>query len=235
MTSPALLRSQSPDETLDTFLDGGLQILQGKRGYRFSLDAILLSQFVRILRDERVIDLGTGNGILPLLLSKTTEAQSFVGVEIQEELAECARKNVTLNHLQDRITILHRDYRDLKEVFPAGSFDIVLSNPPYRKHRTGRLNPSHEKAIARHEIKGTLEDLIATASYLVRQRGKCFLIFSASRTVDLLTSLRKGGLEPKRLQMVYPLAGADAKFVLAESVKSSGAELKILTPLILRK
>lgn len=233
MTSSVPLRFQSPEETLDTFLDGGLQILQGKKGYRFSLDAILLSQFVRILRDERVIDLGTGNGILLLLLSKTTKAQSFVGVEIQEELVGCARKNVTLNHLDDRITILHRDYRDLKEAFPPGSFDIVLSNPPYRKYRTGRLNPSDEKAIARHEIKGTLDDLIATASYLLRPKGKCFLIFPASRTVDLLASLRKRGLEPKRLQLVYPFMGADAKFVLAESIKSSGAELKILAPLIL--
>ncbi len=234
MTSSVPLRFQPLDETLDTFLDGGLQILQGKKGYRFSLDAILLSQFVRILKDEKVIDLGTGNGILPLLLSKTTKAQAFVGVEIQEELAECARKNVALNHLQDRITILHRDYRDLKEVFAPGSFDIVLSNPPYRKYRTGRLNPSDEKAVARHEIKGTLGDLIATASYLLRQKGKCFLIFPASRTVDLLAFLRKRRLEPKRLQLVYPFISADAKFVLAESIKSSGAELKILAPLILR-
>ncbi len=234
MTSPALLRFQSPDETLDTFLDGTLQILQGKRGYRFSLDAILLSQFVRILRDEKVIDLGTGNGILPLLLSKTTKAQSFVGVEIQKELAECARKNVTLNHLEDRITVLNRDYRDLKEAFPPCSFDIVLSNPPYRIFRTGRLNSSGEKAIARHEIRGTLDDLIATASYLLRQKGRCFLIFPASRAVDLLAFLRKRGLEPKRLQLVYPFMGADAKFVLAESIKSSGAELRILAPLILR-
>ncbi len=234
MTSPALLRFQSSDETLDTFLDGGLQILQGQKGYRFSLDAILLSRFARIPRDERVIDLGTGNGILPLLLSKAARAQSFVGVEIQKELAECARKNVALNHLEDRITILHQDYRNLKEVFPPGSFDIVLSNPPYRKYRTGRLNPSDEKAIARHEIKGTLEDLITIASYLLRQKGKCFLIFPASRTVDLLTLLRKGGLEPKRLQIVYPFMGADAKFILTESIKSSGAELKVLEPLILR-
>lgn len=228
-------RLQSPDLTLDTFLEGNLRILQGKQGYRFSLDAVLLSRFARLRRAESVIDLGTGNGILPLLLAKTSRARSFVGVEIQEALAEYARKNVVLNQLEDRILILRQDYRELKDVFPPGSFDVVLSNPPYRKHRTGRLNPSTEKAIARHEIKGTLEDLVAIASYLLRPKGRCYLIFSASRTVDLLTLLRKEKLEPKGVQFVHPRTGDDARFILTESIKSSGVELKVLAPLILGK
>jgi tRNA1Val (adenine37-N6)-methyltransferase len=235
MTSPRRLRIRPSDETLDTFFDGRLQIIQGKRGYRFSLDAVLLSQFARIPGAEKVIDLGTGIGILPLLLSKTTTAHSFVGVEIQKKLAGYARKNVILNHLEGRIAILHQDYRNLKGVFPPGSFDIVLSNPPYRKYRTGRLNPSTEKAIARHEIKETLDDLIGIASYLLRPKGRCYLIFAASRTIDLLALLRKEELEPKRLQFVYPSTGADARFILTESIKSSGAELKVLDPLILKK
>jgi len=235
MTSLSSFRFQTCDETLDTFFDESLQLLQGKKGYRFSIDAVLLSRFARIRRAEKVIDLGTGNGILPLLLSKTTKTHSFVGVEIQKELAEYARKNVILNHLEDRIVILQQDYRNLREVFPPGSFDVVLSNPPYRKYRTGRLNPSTEKAIARHEIKGTLGDLVAIASYLLRPKGRCYLIFSASRTVDLLAFSRREKLEPKRLQFVYPCSGADAKFILTESIKSSGVELKVLEPLILKK
>jgi len=204
-------------------------------GYRFSVDAILLSQFVRIRKNERVIDLGTGCGILPLLLSHNTRARSFIGVEIQKRLAECAKKNVVLNRLEDRISILKKDFRELKGVFPPGSFDIALSNPPYRRYRTGRINPSMEKAIARHEIKGTFEDLITIASYLLPPKGRFYLIFPALRIVDLFVALRGGRLEPKRLQFVHPRIGDEAKFVLSESIKTSGVGLKITDPLILRE
>jgi len=177
--------------------------------------------------------LGTGCGILPLLLSQTTKAHFFVGVEIQKGLAECAKKNVILNHLGHRISILHQDFRELKATFPAGNFDVVISNPPYRQYRTGRINPTREKAVARHEIKGTLSDLIDIASYLLPTKGRCYLIFPALRTVDLVTTLRGERLEPKRLQFVYPHFEEDAKFVLIESVKGSGVELTIMKPLIL--
>jgi len=225
----------SVDETLDLFLDGKLQIIQKKKGYRFSVDTLLLSQFVRIRKNERVIDLGTGCGILPLLLSQSTKASSFVGVEIQRSLAECAEKNVFLNHLEDRVSILKQDFRELKTIFPPGSFDVVLSNPPYRKYQTGRINPSMDKAIARHEIKGKLEDLISMASYLLPPKGRCCLIFPALRTVDLFVALRKGKLEPKRIQFVHPRMGEEAKFVLVESFKASGVELKIMRPRILEE
>src|SRR4030042_2561369 len=223
----------SPDETLDIFLKGKLQMIQKKRGYRFSVDAIRLSQFIKIQKDERVMDLGTGCGILPLLLSQTTKAHSFIGVEIQKKLADCAKKNVILNHLENRISILKQDFRGWRNPFPPGSFDVVLSNPPYRKYRTGRTNPSLEKAIARHEMKGTVEDLISVASYLLPPKGRCYLIFPVLRTVDLLVALRGEKLEPKRLQFVHPFIGKEAKFILTESIKDSGVELKLMNPLIL--
>jgi tRNA1(Val) A37 N6-methylase TrmN6 len=229
MTAPP-----SSDETLDTFSRKSIKVFQKKTGYRFSVDAVLLSQFVRIRNHERVIDLGTGCGILPLLLCHDTKAHSFVGVEIQKGLAELAKRNVKLNHFQDRISILHNDFRKLKSVFPPGSFHVVLSNPPYRKYRTGRMNPSLEKAIARHEVEGTLEDLVSTASYLLPPKGRCYLIFAALRTVDLLVALRNGGLEPKRLQFVYPRLRDEANFILTESIKASGVELKVMDPLILQ-
>jgi tRNA1Val (adenine37-N6)-methyltransferase len=225
----------SRDETLDTFFNGKLQLIQKKRGYRFSIDAILLSQFIVIHKEERVIDLGTGCGILPLLLSHTTKAHSFIGVEIQKKLADCAKKNVILNRLEDRISIIQHDFRELRNSFPPGSFDIVLSNPPYRKYRTGRINPSMEKAIARHEMKGTVEDLISIASYLLPPKGRCCLIFPALRTVDLLVALRDKKLEPKRLQFVHPFIGKEAKFILSESIKDSGVELKLMNPLFLHE
>jgi tRNA1Val (adenine37-N6)-methyltransferase len=220
---------------LDTFFNGKLQIVQKKKGYRFSVDAILLSQFTKIRKNENVIDLGTGCGILPLLLSQTTEANFLVGVEIQKGLAECAEKNVFLNHLGSRISILKQDFRDLKRTFPPGSFDVVLSNPPYRRYRTGRINPSTEKAVARHEIRGTLGDLITIASYLLPPKGRCYLIFPVLRTVDLLVALRGAKLEPKRLQFVHPRVAEEAKFILIESIKGGGVELKIMDPLILHE
>jgi len=229
-----MLSLLSHDETLEPFFNGKLQVIQKKKGYRFSIDAVLLNQFIKIRKNERVIDLGTGCGILPLMLSQTTKAHSFVGVEIQKGLAECAKKNVVLNHLEDRILILKQDFRELKGTFSPGSLDVVLSNPPYRKYRTGRINPSMEKAIARHEIKGTLEDMIDIASYLLPLKGRCYLIFLALRTVDLLVALRAGKLEPKRLQFVHPRFGEEAKFILVESVKASGVELKPMEPLILQ-
>ena len=225
--------SSAPDETLDPFFDGSLQILQKKKGYRFSIDAILLSQFISLRKGEKAIDLGTGCGIIPLLLAKATKAHAFVGIEIQRDLAEVAGRNVALNRLEERITILHRDFKTLKGVFSPGAFDVVFSNPPYRKHLTGRVNPSPEKAIARHEIKGTLDDLIKMAAYLLPAKGRCYLIYSASRAVDLLFTLRRHKLEPKRLRFVHPKKEEDAKFILVESVKASGAELKVMGPLFL--
>ncbi|MGB9627172.1 MAG: tRNA1(Val) (adenine(37)-N6)-methyltransferase [Thermodesulfobacteriota bacterium] len=222
-----------PDETLDTFFNGSLKVLQKKKGYRFSIDALLLSQFIHIRKNENAIDLGTGCGILPLLLSKMSKGRSFIGVEIQKSLAESAQRNVLLNHLEERVSILHQDYRELKNLFPPGSFDVVFSNPPYRRLRTGRINPSEEKAIARHEINGTIDELIQVASYLLRPKGRCYLIFSSSRLVDLIVALRWSRLEPKRLQLVYPRMKDSPKFVLVESIKASGVELKVMPPLIL--
>ncbi len=223
------------DETLDIFLDGKLKIIQQTRGYRFSVDAVLLSRFVRLRRDEKVLDLGTGCGILPLLLSQTMKSPSFVGVEIQKDLADLASRNVHLNDLQSRITILHQDFRSLKGRFPPGTFDLVLSNPPYRKHLTGRINPLAGKAIARHEIKGTLEDLLSVASYLLPPKGRCCLIYPAARAVDLLVTLRANKLEPKRAQWVYSREGEEAQWITVEAVKTSGVELKTLPPLILHE
>jgi len=225
--------SPSPDETLETFLGGSLQILQKKKGYRFSIDAILLSQYCRVRKNEKVIDLGTGCGVLPLLLSQITKGHSFVGVEVQRDLSELASKNVSLNQLESRVSILQRDFRDLRAVFPPGSFDVALSNPPYRRDHTGRMNLVTEKAIARHEIKGKLEDLTSIASYLLRPKGRCYLIFPALRAVDLLVMLRGHRLEPKRLQFIHPRSGEEAKFILAEAIKDSGVELRVMDPLIL--
>ena len=223
------------DETLETFGENKLQILQRKRGYRFSADAILLSEFVRIRKNEKVIDLGTGCGILPLLLSQTTKVCSFLGIEVQKSLSDLAERNVMLNHFEHRITILHEDYRTLPRIFPAGSFHVVVSNPPYRKFRSGRVNPTEERAIARHEMYGAMDDLVSVAAFLLPPKGRFYFIFPASRAVDAIASLRRNMLEPKRIRFVHSYAGAGAKFILVESMKDSGVELKIMAPLILHE
>jgi tRNA1Val (adenine37-N6)-methyltransferase len=227
--------SASSDETLDTFLGGRIRIFQRRRGYRFSIDAVLLSQFVKLRRNEKVIDLGTGCGILPLLLSQTTKAVSFVGVEVQRGLADLATRNVHLNQLESKIAILHQDFRSLKKTFPPGTFDVVISNPPYRRRLSGRTNPLAEKAIARHEIKGTLDDLISIASYLLPAKGRCYLIYPATRAVDLFATLRGRNVEPKQARWVHPHADEGANLILVEALKTSGMELKTLPPLVLHE
>ena len=209
----------------------GFKSSRRKGGIDSPLTQCFSANLSRFEKMSSAIDLGTGCGILPLLLSQTTKALSLVGVEIQKELAECAEKNVLLNHLEHRISILHQDFRELKKIYPSGSFDVVFSNPPYRKYRTGRINLSVEKAIARHEIKGTLEDLISIISYLLPSKGRCYLIFPASRVVDLLALLRAESLEPKRLQFVHSRIEERGKFILTESIKDSGVELKLITSL----
>jgi tRNA1Val (adenine37-N6)-methyltransferase len=223
---------QQPDETLDPFFDGALRVLQKKKGYRFSVDSVLLSRFIRMRRNDQAIDLGTGCGIIPLLLSHSTESRSFVGVEIQEELADLARRNISLNSLDARITILCRDFRELKTIYPAGSFEVVFSNPPYYRSLSGRLNATPEKTLARHEIRGTLADLASIAAYLLPAKGRCYLIYPAFRLVDLLVCLRGNRLEPKRLRFVHPGAGRQARFVLVESAKATGRELTVMAPVI---
>lgn len=223
-----------PDETLDTFLDGKVKVLQKRQGYRFSVDAVLLGGFIRLRKGEKAIDLGTGCGILPLLLSQTTEGTTFVGVEIQKGLVELAKRNVALNHLENRITIVHQDLRNLSTEFPPGAFHVAFSNPPYRRRFSGRTNPSTEKAVARHEIEATLDDLISIISFLLASKGRCYLIYPASRAIDLMVLLRKNQLEPKRVRWVHPRPDREARWVLVEALKTSGVELHVIPPLFLR-
>jgi len=219
------------DETLDDLLDGDLKIIQKRGGYRFSIDAVLLANFVSAPKVESVIDLGTGCGIIPILLAHRTKINRIIGVEIQKDMADMASRSVSLNDLSKRITIIHENINNLKELFKAETFDVVFSNPPYRKVNSGRINPDYQKAIARHEIECSLQDILTVASYLVKPKGKVCLIFPAVRLGDLMYSLRKTMLEPKKLQIVYPNIKSQGKLVLVEASKGSGAELKILEPL----
>lgn len=217
------------NETLDGIKD--IKLFQAKDGYRFSIDALLLEHFISAKRLEQGIELGTGSGVISILLAKRLKGTRIIAVEIQNGLAERATRNVHLNSLDERIEILEKDIRDLKKIYPANKFDFVFSNPPFRKTKTGRLSIYEERAVARHEIEITLPDLIKTASYLIKHSGKFFLIYHPFRLAELISLLQKAKLEPKRIRFVHSKTGEEAKMVLIEAVKGSGTWLKIAPPL----
>jgi len=218
------------DERIDEF--ESLKVIQKIAGPHFSMDAIILTKFVSIKKGDNVADLGTGTGIISLLLASSTEAERITAIEIQGELADIARRNVLLNNLEGKIDVIDGDLRLVKEYFSAGQFDVVVSNPPYRLTGSGRLNPNDLKAIARHEIKCTLDDILKSAFYLLKEHGKLAVVYRPDRLVDLISGCRHHNLEPKRIQFVYPALEREANLVLLEAVKNGNRESKVLEPLI---
>ena len=228
----ALVSPHTGNETSDTIFNGTIRILQERKGYRFSIDAILLAGFVRLSRRDRVIDLGTGVGVIPLILGKRGEdAEAIVGVEIQEQLAALAQRNVRINGFEDYISIYQGDMKELNNAFLPSSFDVVVTNPPYYRVSSGRINPYSQKAIARHEITCSIDDVLQTTCYLLKEGGKIFVIFPATRAITLFESLRSTSLEPKRIRWVYSREGEKAKFILAEAHKRGGEGVEVLPPL----
>src|SRR5688572_1345246 len=192
------------DETLDALFGGELRLYQRKHGYRFSLDAILLADFATIRPGNKVIDLGTGNGVVPLILAYRYPSIAVTGLEIQRQMAERAARSIQLNGYEDRIVIKHMDIASVAKRFKAESFDSVACNPPYRQASNGRLSPSSERQIARHELKASLADFVRAAAFLLKNKGCFACIQLADRMVDLVSAMRSAGLEPKRLRAVHP-------------------------------
>lgn len=221
------------EETLDTLFGGRLRILQKKGGYRFSIDALLLAHFAEPRSTDRIIDLGTGCGVMPLIIAFRKKTGKIAGVEIQPSLADLARRNATLNRLSTRIKILEKDLRDLEGKNVRGIFDLVLSNPPYRKVGAGRVNPRLEKALARHEFKATLRDVLRAAQYLLKEKGRLAMIYPASRAAELIQEMRQIHLEPKRLQFVHSHLKEEARLMMVEGFKEGHAQVRVLPPLIL--
>ncbi len=214
--------------TLDSIKD--IKLFQPKRGYRFSVDALLLEDFISAKQLNTGIELGAGSGIISILLAKRLKTTKIIAVEIQKSLVQCAKRNVELNKLGDGVEILNEDIKNLKKHFPPNKCDFVFSNPPFRKVKSGRLSIDEERAAARHEIKITLNDIITTASYLLKNTGRFYLIYHPFRLIELIGLLHKAQLEPKRMRFVHSRTGEEAKMVLIEAVKGSGAWLKIEPP-----
>jgi tRNA1Val (adenine37-N6)-methyltransferase len=215
------------EETLDNILNGSFRLYQNKKGYRFSLDSLLLAHFVSLKNIKNVIELGCGNGVVTLILARVFSNVNFTCVEIQEDLADLAKKNVHINSLENNVTILKADASKIKNYFPPQSNDAIYFNPPYRKLNSGRINPDSERAIARHEIKGSLTTFLKAAQYLLKPSGKLFAIYPAKRMVELISRLRENNIEPKRMKLVFSDYSSSAEFVLMEARKESREELRI--------
>lgn len=222
------------DETLDDLLGGRLKVLQKKKGYRFSLDSILLAHFARIGPGARLVELGLGSGVISLILCYRTGCRA-AGVELQEQLADMAARSFRMNQLDHLAEIITCDLREIKKVLPAGSFDAVVFNPPYRRKGSGRISADSEKALARHELSGTLADFISAADYLAAKSGTVVTVYPATRGVELICRFREAGIEPKRMRMVHSTERSGAEFILLEAVKGGGEELEILPPLFVYK
>lgn len=221
------------DETIDEILEGSLKIRQSKHGYRFNLDSLILAAFVSLKSHCVNLDLGCGNGVIAMVLAKRYPLTKWTGLEIQEGLALLAGKNAEQNQLEKRVTIVAGDAREVKRIFSANFCDNVVFNPPYRKLFSGRINPAAEKAIARHEIKGSLADFIVAAGYLLKPQGHVFTIYPSTRLVELISLFRKNNIEPKRMKPVYSDKLSAAEFVLVEGRKGGREELKMEPPLFI--
>ena len=216
--------------TADTFWGGRLVVQQHRDGYRFSIDAVLLAAYADPRPGQRIVDLGTGSGIIAMLAACRQPSIRVVGVELQPAMAELARRNVRRNQLSDRVDILHQDLRRIGRRH-TGSVDLVVANPPFRPPGSGRINPDAERAAARHEILATLADFVAAGRRLLDIGGRFAVIYPAVRGVDLLWALRQGGLEPKRMRSVHSHSGDGARLILVQAVKGAGPALQVDPPL----
>jgi tRNA1(Val) A37 N6-methylase TrmN6 len=221
-------------ERIDDLLTNDLKIIQSDEVFSFSLDAVLLGRFCYTPPRGKIMDLCTGNGVIPLLLSTRTKA-AIAGIEIQDRLADMADRNVRINGLQDQVQIIHGDLKDACLQFGHGSFDVVTVNPPYLRVQGGEQNTNEHFAAARHEVFCTLEDVVRTSSQLVRAGGRVAMVHRPSRLVEIFCTMRAYKLEPKRIRFVHPRAGEEANMVLIEAHKDGKPELRTLPPLLVYK
>ena len=220
-------------ETVDGILAGRLRIIQRKRGYRFSLDALLIAHFADLRNGDDLIDLGTGSGIIALILAQRFRCGRVLGIEIQDELVAIAKRNVVLNGLAGRIEIRRGDVRCPETLCGPQSFSAAVFNPPYRRLRSGRTNSDPEKAVARHEIEGTVADFLAAAVYALRPEGRVYAIYPAVRMAELISRMRECRIEPKRLRLVHSRLDGEGEFVLVEGVKGGREGLNVAPPLFI--
>ena len=216
------------NERIDDLEINGLKIIQNKNGFCFGIDSVLLSDFAKnIKNNSKVIDLGTGTGIIATLLCAKTNLLKIIGVEVQKEVADMAKRSTKLNKLEEKIEIINDNIINLKNIFNSGSFDVVVTNPPYKQIHTGIINEEEKKLISRHEIKATLEDFIEVSFYLLKDKGEFYMVHRPERLVDIISIMRKNKIEPKELRMVCSNKEKEPKLILIKGVKNARPFLKL--------
>ena len=216
------------DERIDDLEFKGLKIIQNEKGFCFGIDSVLLSDFAKNIKDNSmVLDLGTGTGIIPILLCGKTNLKEVIGVEVQEEVANMAKRSSKLNNLQDRFKILNDNILNLNKYYKNQTFDVIITNPPYKKKNSGVINDDKRKLISRHEITASLEDFIRVTKDLLKDKGEFYMVHRPERLVDILYLLRKYKIEPKELRFVYSNINRPPKMVLVKGIKNAKEFLKV--------
>lgn len=216
------------NEKIEDLQYKNLKIIQNKTGFCFGIDSILLSDFARkIKKNTRVLDLGTGTGIIATLLCAKTELKEIIGIEIQKEVYEMAQKSIQLNQLEHKFKIINEDVLNLDKILDKDSFDAIVTNPPYKERNTGIKNEEEKKRISRHEITATLEDFIRISKYLLKDKGEFYMVHRPDRLVDILSLMRKYRIEPKVLRFVYANKECEAKLVMVKAIKNAKSFLKM--------
>lgn len=223
------------NERIDDLERNGYRIIQDAGRFCFGMDAVLLSGFVRVKDGAKALDLGTGTGIIPILLSAKTGAAHLTGLEIQEDSADMARRSVLLNGLQEKIDIVTGDIKEAGNLFDTASFDVITCNPPYMTNQHGIINPDDAKAIARHEVLCTLEDVISQTAKLLKPGGNFYMVHRPFRLVEIMVLLRTYKLEPKRMKLVYPYVDKEPNMVLIEANRGGKPRMTVEKPLIVYK
>ena len=223
------------NERLDELHRNGYYIIQDPKRFCFGMDAVLLSGFAKVKKGERTIDLGTGTGIIPILMEAKTEGEDFTALEIQEESADMARRSVHYNHLENKIKIVTGDIREATKLFGASSFDVVTTNPPYMIGEHGLASTSDAKAIARHEVLCTLDDILRESAKLLRPGGRFYMVHRPFRLAEIFSKMVEYRLEPKRMKLVYPYVDKEPNMVLIEGLRGGKSRLTVEKPLIVYK
>ena len=223
------------EERLDDLQVNGYEIIQHPGKFCFGMDAVLLSNFARVKKGESVLDLGTGTGIIPILLTAKTEGEEFVGLEIQDESADMARRSVAHNHLENKVRIVNGDIKEASSIFGSASFDVITTNPPYMIGQHGIANASDTKAIARHEVLCTLDDILRESAKMLKPGGRFYMIHRPFRLAEILSKMVQAGIEPKRMRMVHPFIDKEPNMVLVEGKRGGNSRMTVERPLIVYK
>lgn len=222
------------NERIDDLEYKNLKIIQNEKGFCFGIDSILISDFAKEIKNNSIgADLGTGTGIIGILLCAKTNVKKIYGIEVQKDVADMAKRSTKLNNLENKFEIINSNIKDISGKLERESLDFVVSNPPYKKLETGKVNENEYKYISRHECSANLEDFINTAKYLLKDKGTLYMVHRPERLADLMELMRKYKIEPKKIRLVYSYINKDASLVLVKAVKNARPFLKIEKPLII--